>query len=220
MSKTRINGLSIEEVSQVVACSFLRVIKTYHHYETFKKAFKQFNPYGRDPLDGMDRHAPTSNTMHDQSKFGRLMSRITDVAMKDLTHAPQRGDKYNEITMIINALLRHTLEKNGVPMQQLGLLGQEIFDMTCYQIYGEEYLNEMDSLNEGAPRPTNEVEALLVSEFMARWQNGEHLSWEDFYRNNYDRVRDIIESHQQQQWTPNFDDDLWEWDEDEDDTEF
>ena len=223
MSKRKINGLPIEEVSQIVACSLLRVVKTYDHYNTFRKAFRNFNPSSRDPFEGLlDDGSRREPVIHDKTKFGRFIGRITDAAIKDMDHCPRRGDKYEDITLLINAFLRLTLEKNGVPMQQLGLLGQEIFDMTCYKLYGEEYLNEMDSLNAGAPRATNEVEALLISEFMARIQNGEQLSWEDFYHKNYERVRRHIESHQQRSsWNPyetweiDDDDDEWEWEEED-----
>lgn len=166
MKKFQINNKS-KDVHIVVGKSFVRVVKNHKFYDIFKKSFDKM------------MKMPKS----DRNPFGKFDSFDTLMnAIKDFTVSQHRvfRDDYEFITMMINHMLHFFLENGGVDPRRLGMYGQEIFDIACYALYGDKYINDMDKMNHSAPKPKNDLEAYLVGEFMKLRNDGMDLSWEQF----------------------------------------
>jgi hypothetical protein len=73
------------------------------------------------------------------------------------------------------------LEKGGADPKRLGMIGQEIFDLACYGIYGDEFLEDMNNMQQEQPKLKNEKEMWLFARYMDAYQKGmTTMSWEDF----------------------------------------
>lgn len=123
----------------------------------------------------------------DRNPFGQfgnifeLSKKLEEFTEREYSKHARRNDDYERVTMMINHMLHFFLEKGGVYPRQLGMLGQEIFDLTCYGMYGEKYLKDMQMMQREEPRATNMKEAALLSEFMRlKKQSNFNMSWEEF----------------------------------------
>lgn len=166
------------DIKTAVGKSFIRVMKNHNLYGVFISSFNKMqrdtrnrsNPFGYfDSFETlMNRIDKFTNEHLDEELHSRLMS---------------SGNKdYDKITSMINHMLHFFLENNGVDVRKLGMFGQEIFDMSCYSLFGDNYVKQMDKVNKDAPRPTNDLEAYLVSQYMSLMQRGEaNIPWKDFY---------------------------------------
>lgn len=173
-TKTRTTNIPL-----VVFNCFVRVTKNYNLYETFKTQFERH----RNGSCGDGRIGGYSNIQE-------MMRQVEHVAQHDSQRMHGSGNKdYDYITFLINVMIRNFLEAGGVMPQKLGFYGQEIFDLACYAIYGDAYLEDMDNLNEGAPRPQNELEAWLVGEYMNRKNMGMSETWDEFLMANQSAIR-------------------------------
>lgn len=203
------NGKNKQQVLMVVCNSFLRVIKNYDMYHIFTKQF-----------EARRRSSQGDGNVGGMTNLRDLMIQIEAIAKREMEGARRMsGNEYDDITFLINVLLRNFLEKGGVPPQKLGFYGQEIFDLTCYALFGDKYLEDMDHMNEGAPRPKNELEAYLVGEFMNRKQMGSSETWEEFLSKNENAIARIASNFATDSWdslaSNMFETDFTEDDEDE-----
>ena len=163
---------SNEQIRDAVGKSFLRVVKNHNLYHTFIKGFRDLGSRG-----SSDR-----NPFGKFSNFDELMVGVERCVDNGggMSHPPI-ANLYDKIGAMINNLLHFFLERNGVDSRHMGMYGQEIFDLSCYKVFGEQYYEEMDSLNHSAPKPTNDFEAFLVSQFMEYHRKMPSLTWEQFY---------------------------------------
>ena len=182
-----------QQILMVVCNSFLRVIKNYDMYHIFKKQF-----------DARRNSSRGEGNVGGFGNLAELMLQIEQIAHKEMEMSGRmhHNQNYDNITFLINVLLRNFLEKGGVPPQKLGFYGQEIFDLTCYALYGEQYLNDMDNMNEGAPRPKNELEAYLVGEYMNRKQMGAPETWDEFLAKYASQIARIAPQFNQHSFSP------------------
>ena len=155
----------------VVGNAFLRVLKNYKLYHLFQQGFQNRRKGGDSKIGGY-------------KNLNELMAQIMVVAEHDYEKMAHDKNKYEYITFIINTLIRVFLEPAGVPPQKLGFYGQEIFDLVCYKMYGDQYLEEMNTLNHGAPKPTNEFEAWLIGQFMGYKNGGGEESFDEWVARN------------------------------------
>lgn len=164
---------------------FLRVVKNHDNYPKAKKALNQ--------LLFKDRAFGHCSNIRESLKS------ITSCVDRDFREGKffAMGEKteYDYITVAVNFFLHHFLERRcGLQPMSLNMYGQEIFDLACFSLYGDSYLEVMDNLNEGAPRPQNEYEAMLLGEYMHRLQSGENVTWEQILSNHRgDNVEEILE---------------------------
>ena len=174
MSRT-LTSTNTTDLGNVVYNAFLRVTKQYNLYATFQKVFRQrcapHRPSSDDKIGGFHNIA-------------ELIEQVKRQAQREFESHAREGNDYERITFIINVLLRTFLEGGGVAPQKLGMYGQEIFDLACYRLYGEKYLDDMDSINNGAPRPRNEFESMLIGHYMAHVHQGGTYSWEEWCQRN------------------------------------
>lgn len=196
------------EVKFVVGRSFIRVVKNHHFYHIFKSRF--------DKMANRDKSERTPFGRYDD--FDSLMTKIEEFTLSQNSHP---RDKYEHITMMINHMLHFFLEQGGVDARRLGMYGQEIFDIACYALFGDDYIKDMDSMNHSAPKPTTDLEAYLVGEFMKLRNGGHDISWEDFinkFMPHIDKAQfNERNYHDNRVDNTSYEDDDYYYDEDEDD---
>lgn len=157
-----------KEYSKIVLMSFIRIMKNKDEYELIQQTFKKVYKDSNNPLGGVTSFDDMSNKLHALSiKMLRENKRFAN-------------DVYEFITILVNNLLHFVYEPVCNSKSSLGLIGQEIFDLACYRIFGDKYFEDMNKLNNGAKRPETEEEALLVGEYMSLINNGHNMSWDDF----------------------------------------
>lgn len=109
--------------------------------------------------------------------------KVGKLAEKDYAKNRRDGTRYEFVTLIINHLLHEFIELTRIMNpRELGRLGQEIFDLSCYAAYGDEFIEDMEIMRQemGGMMPTNDYEARMMAEFAHFKQNGGNLSFEDF----------------------------------------
>ena len=171
-----------DRISQIVGEYFLRVVKNNNYYLIFKKSF----------LKAENMHDRLVNVSKEKT-YAKAIDRFAEYAMKEYEAHRREDSTYEYITVLINTIMRQYLENGGVNPRYLGMIGQELFDLSCYGIYGEQYLIDMDEMNKangGMRAPRNDKEAWLMAEYESRIRNGEKLNFEDFMRERIEGVSD------------------------------
>lgn len=159
-----------KEMKDYVCEYFIRVCKNHDIYHIFKKSFNKIKV-----------------SRSDRNPFGafytvsELSNRLNDFTDREYSKHARNNDEYERVTMMINHMLHFFLEKGGVDPRRLGIIGQEIFDLTCYGLYGEKFIEDMERIQQNEPKATNVKEATLLSEFMRMKKNPDFkMTWEEF----------------------------------------
>jgi hypothetical protein len=162
-------NLEKKEMKDFVVQYFIRVCKNHRIYSKFRTSFEKVkrsrdgNPFG-----------PFTNIFD----FKDCLEQFTE---KEYNHHRRTDDKYEKVTMMINHMIHFFLEKGGADPKRLGMIGQEIFDLACYGIYGAEFLEDMNNMQQEQPKLKNEKEMWLFARYMDAYQKGmTTMSWEDF----------------------------------------
>lgn len=178
------------EIAEIVGKYFLRLCKNNDVYQTFKK---QFNPH------------------HDHKRFlsplkekgcQSLHEMFVEVGNYSYSNRHNSHDKYEVITLIINTLLQFYLEKGGVHPSRLGMIGQQIFNLSAYAIYGEEFLIDMQNEMQqtGIKSPQNDFEVFCLSQYQhMKREHPEIGSFNDFmsqYKSSLKKAfNDFMKNH-------------------------
>lgn len=159
------------EMKDFVGRYFIRVCKNHKIYDVFKKSFYNLMRSGND-----------RNPFGQFRNINEMLNKVSDFTEKEYEHHKRTNDKYEKVTMMINHMIHFFLENGGVHPKRLGMLGQEIFDMSCYGMYGEDFLDDMERMQKTHPKVSSNKEAWLLSEFMRVQKNGTYngMYWEEF----------------------------------------
>lgn len=161
-----------KKFSKVACSSLIRVMKNHDYYDEF---VGQINKQSK--LNHSD------NPLTNFKNIDELSERLYTITYKQFRSGNHFDDsEYGFITMCINNLLHYILEYTQINKRSFGMLGQETFDIACEHLFGDKYFEDMEKLNHGAPKPKNDEEAILISEFMTLKNKGHNISWEDFLR--------------------------------------
>jgi hypothetical protein len=159
-----------KEYSKIVLMSFIRIMKNKDEYELIQQTFKKVYKDSNNPLGCV-------------TSFDGISDKLNELSIKMLRENKRfANDVYEFITILVNNLLHFIYEPVCNSKSSIGLIGQEIFDLACYRIFGDKYFEDMNKLNNGAKRPETEEEALLVGEYMSLINNGHKISWDDFLK--------------------------------------
>ncbi|MBR6517540.1 MAG: hypothetical protein IKT40_11970 [Bacilli bacterium] len=159
------------EASKVVVSSFIRIMKNMDKYEEIDARLRQISNKCSDR---------SSNPFYGFTNLDDLANKLFDVSSKQYRESRRTNDEYEFITMLVNNLLHFVYEPICNDKMSIGLVGQEIFDIACFRIYGDKYKKDMEKLNHGAKRPQTPEEAMLVGEFMSIIHSGREISWDEF----------------------------------------
>lgn len=225
---------STVSIERVVGKSFLRVVKNHGQYIVVMKMFKRL------PLDtirGERRRGDDgggnrpSIDIPKSYKYNDFIASLNKFAQSEYSEKGRRSggssDRYEYVTILINHLLHNLLEKGGIHPQELGLYGQEIFDLSCFEAYGDEFLNDMDKMRQEHPEMMNrgKLRMQLTQEYSQLVQGGERISFEEFmtkyHRSLIERLQkeDAMMREQHEQHEEFYDDENIEeeYDDEEDD---
>lgn len=162
---------------------FLRVLKDKGLYVKFKSFYSSQNNRKMRCIE-LKRHG-----------YLAMVDRLFNDAKHEFDEHGRSHDDYELITFFINYLLRKFLESNGVDPRRLGMIGQEIFDLTCNSLYGDKYKSDMEEMNKrngGIPTPKNDKEAWLVGQYMALRDHGKiNMSFAEFLMKIQNQVNEM-----------------------------
>lgn len=139
----------------IIGKYFIRICKNNNIYHVFKHQFDT------------TRNHKTFNTPFKNNSVKNIEEMFDIVGKKSVDSIAHENDKYEIITIIINTLLQFYLEKGGVHPSKLGMIGQQIFNLSAYAIYGEEFLIDMqkEMQDTGIDTPTNDFEVFCLSQY-------------------------------------------------------
>ena len=158
------------EMKDFVGRYFVRVCKNHKIYGVFRKSF--YN---------VMRSRSDRNPFGEFKNIHEMLDKVSDFTEKEYEHHRRTNDKYEKVTMMINHMIHFFLEKGGVNPRRLGAIGQEVFDLSCYGLFGNEFIEDMERMNQTNPRPSNEKEAWLMNEYFRLLSNGEiKMTWDEF----------------------------------------
>ncbi len=200
----------MNNIERIVGRYFIRVMKNHNKYDLFKKGFKTV----------------ANTSKGDSNPFGRckdysdMLVKLGKFTEKDYEAHKREGTRYEFVTMMINHLLHFFCEK-GCQMhpEHLGKYGQEIFDLSCYAAFGQEFLEDMEVMKQqmGGVMPHSEEEARMMHEYMVARKNGLNISLEEFMRRFREGDDEEVVPEPPYQGGDDFWEDDEEWVEEEDD---
>lgn len=166
-----------EQIKNVVGEYFVRVVKNHNFYHIFRKAFEKYSNH--------------KYRLMERSQGGGYLGSIGKIYQNAHSewqeHGRNKHDFYELITFYINQMLHLFLEAGGVDPRRLGMFGQEIFDLSCYRIYGDRFLTDMEQMNQrdgGIRTPKNDKEAWLLGQYMSLRNSGHiNISFDEFIQN-------------------------------------
>ena len=164
------------DIERVVLKCFIRIIKdngTYMLYRRnvnntgiMKALLKGRNTYSDNPF------ASASSTEDVISTLKRITN---DMAKSNGKKGGSKDlDKYEVVTMAINHLLHFFMETNGIAMQKLCELGEEIYSMSCYKLFGDtiEDINKQNEDELSSIESPDQLKAKLFQNFITDLQKG------------------------------------------------
>ena len=163
-----------KEMKDFVGRYFIRVCKNHDLYNTFKGSFSKYK--------NREEHTPFGK----YKNIHELLTGLFAFTTKDIESKGMRNNDYEKVTMMINHMIHFFLEKGGVDPRRLGAIGQEVFDLACYGLYGDKFLEDMENFskqNEQEVQINSDKEAWLYGEFLKlkkRGQLPESARWSEF----------------------------------------
>ena len=181
-------------IENVVFRCFIRAIKSDGKYMLFRKGvtntgIMKFLVKGRPSSD-----SPFANSSSTKDIVMTLEKITNDMAksngkkggIKDL-------DRYEHVTMTINHLLHFFMESNGVSMQKLCSIGEEIYNLSCNKLFGDtlEDLERHDEQEMHEIRDLGQLKAKLFQEYVNEVQSGQispSVSFDEYLRTHSDEL--------------------------------
>lgn len=135
-----------KDIKLITYKAFMRVMKENGLCQTVSDSFKHIRVH---------KSAPT------------LLNYVTDLTVNDgPSHGmiPQAPPKYQKIIETINLILYNVLEKHGVNQHLIAKCGQEIFEIVCYTLYGNDYSEEKKKMEKEFPHHEVNIDLSNYSE--------------------------------------------------------
>ena len=182
MKKNKENSIEL-----VVFNSFIRAIKSDGKYMLFRSGIKN-NGIMKAFLRNM-RHTDTPfSSASSTEEIVKILEKITnEMVQRNGKGGIKDMDKYEHVTMTINHLLHFFVEANGVSMDKLCALGEEIYSQSCFKLFGDsiEDLDKQKDKEIIAITDAEHLKAKLFQEFINGMQKGKiskDTSFESFIR--------------------------------------
>lgn len=193
-----------DNIESVVFSYFVRAIKDDGKYMLFRRGLHNDGLIGA-LLRNNKRICPTPETPFSTA------SCVKDVieTLKSITNemAKSNGnsngaadlDRYEHVTMTINHLLHFFLEVNGVSIDKLCSLGEEIYGNSCYKLFGDDYdsLKEREEEEKAKIKNEEQVNAKLFQEYINGIKKGEiskKMTFDEFIHKNKKSLFNKIDS--------------------------
>lgn len=109
---------------------------------------------------------------------------------------PNINNKYDYITIEINHLLHFFLEANGARMEDLCRIGEEIYNMTCGTLYGDEFVQDQPQENIMDISDPIQVKSKIYQDYIDGMSRGDfNLSFEQYWAIRKPDVENWIRQH-------------------------
>ena len=164
-------------IEAVVLNCFIRTLKNNGTYMYYRRCVNNTGIMKSILKQTQNRRTdnPFSNSSSSDDVVKTLQKITNDMAKSNgKKHGASDLDKYEVVTMAINHLLHFFMESNGVPMQKLCELGEEIYSMSCYKLFGDtmEDLEKQSEDELSSLKNSDEIRAKLFQEFIVDLQRG------------------------------------------------
>lgn len=133
---------NLDNIELVVLNCFIRTIKTDGKYMLYRRGVKNSGIIDyllkKNPSYSRSGDSPFT-TADSTAKVAEILKKITnDMARSNGKKGGVKDlDKYEHVTMTINHLLHFFMEANGVSMQKLCSMGEEIYNLSCNKLFGD-----------------------------------------------------------------------------------
>lgn len=179
------------DIEIVVLKCFLRVIKNEGKYMFFRRGINNsgimkhllkqyYRPSSDNPFLNCSSNAEIANTLHTISD---------QMAVHNGNKKGISGlDRYEIVTMTINHLLHFFIEANGVPMEHLCQMGENIYSLSCNILFGDA-IEDIEEQQRQQPEikitSAAQLKAKLFSDFMNGINEGtisKNMPFEEFLK--------------------------------------
>lgn len=124
-----------KQIEKTVIKYFISVIKEHGHYPLFLANFPNYF-FGR----------IFAKTIKPLCHFSECHN-LDDIIKLLRSNNPMQLDdknKFDYVTSCVNNLLHSFIESRNIPMRSLCLMGEEIYDMSCKSLFGDNFKEEND----------------------------------------------------------------------------
>lgn len=187
MAKKDTNNIEL-----VVFNCFIRTIKTDGKYMMFRRGVRNkgimnylINGAIKSPRDPSNPFQTVSTT----DEVIKTLVDITDKMAK--SNGKKNGikelDKYEHVTITINHLLHFFMETNGLSMDKLCSLGEEIYSLSCNKLFGDtiEEVEQRQQEEIANIRDAGQMKAKLFQDFVKAIKDetiSKNKSFDDYLR--------------------------------------
>ena len=163
-------------IETVVLNCFLRTLKNNGSYMLYRRCVKNtgiMKSIVKNTRLSSDNPFSSATSSDDVVK---TLQRITNDMAK--SNGKKGGvkdlDRYEHVTMTINHLLHFFMESNGISMQRLCELGEEIYSVSCNKLFGDtmEDLEKQSEQEMASLQNNDQLRAKLFQSFISDLQKG------------------------------------------------
>lgn len=173
-----------KNIEAVVLKCFIRVLKDNGSYMLYRRCVNNtgvMKYFIKNRISSSDN--PFCNASSSKEVVEILQKITNDMAKSNGKKGGSKDlDKYEIVTMAINHLLHFFMESNGVSLQRLCELGEDIYSMSCFKLFGDT-IEDLDKQSEdelSSMTDINNIKAKLFQDFISDLQKGKISSSMNF----------------------------------------
>lgn len=172
---------------------FIRVIKEHGYYIVFRSGVINSGLMG---IFIPNTNKRADNPLAISRNINELAAALEKVNNEFKRHSQNQGDKYENITMNINHLLHFFLESRGVKMEELCTIGEEIFNLTCTALYGDEFVKDQPKDSIEQMNDPIQVKSKIFQDYVDAMRRGElNCSFEEYWNSRKPEVERWVNFH-------------------------
>lgn len=172
---------------------FIRVTKEHGYYITFRSGVINSGLLG---LLIPNTNKRVDNPLAMSRNINELAKNLEKVNDSIRRHSQNQSDKYENITMNISHLLHFFLESKGVGMEELCVIGEEIFNLTCGTLYGDDFAKDKPTDSIEKMNDPIQVKSKIFQDYVDGMRSGElNCSFEEYWNTRKPEVERWINAH-------------------------
>lgn len=172
---------------------FIRVIKEHGYYIAFRSGVINSGLMG---IFIPNTNKRADNPLAISRNINELAAALEKVNNEFKRHSQNQGGKYENITMNINHLLHFFLESRGVKMEELCVIGEEIFNLTCSTLYGDDFVKDQPKDSIEQMNDPIQVKSKIFQDYVDAMRRGElNCSFEEYWNSRKPEVERWLNSH-------------------------
>ena len=184
-------------IETVVLKCFIRVLKNNGSYMLYRRCVN--NTGIMKSIVKQTSRISADNPFSSASSSEQVISTLRKITNDMAKSNGKKGgindlDKYEIVTMAINHLLHFFMESNGVSMQRLCELGEEIYGLSCNKLFGDtiEDLEKQSEEELASMTDINRLKAKLFQDYIVDLQQGNipsSTSFDDYVSKKIDKTK-------------------------------